>query len=851
MSSTTTNKKAIVDFLWEWTANYGDWSKLLISKIVTTESPLSQSDMQEVFNYFLQSLNLHTGLPTLTIAKPTYTPTAKQIELDLLSNITGVNRLAKNQTVNFAKNITVIYGENGTGKTGYSRILKTLGFSYDTNKTILPNIYATAEPQSAKINFKSNGTPKTFTWNGANTDSELENISVFNSNCVQFSITDRSLIVSPIGFHLFQLVSDELNKLTQLLQTKVAAHPTTLLWLANLSQATPQYNFITALSATSAEQKLTELSDFTPTHQANLTAKESELANLNKTLMQAEIQAMRSQIQEFDSLIEKIQTGQNLLNAANWQALIKFNKEIAELENKTQTGIKEIAEKRGIEFYKTAEFNSFIHAAESYIKIIDKPEYPEEGDTCVYCLQPLDTSAKELLKSYRTLLNDRTQENLNVIRQKKTRLIQLIAQVETNLTFHQPTFGIDETQVTVQPKEITDYNKNLGVLKTTFTTDSIAQNPTFAFDYQTVITFLTSKQTAIKNTLIQKTEILANLATKETTLKKEIDELKDRKLLSGKVAEVKTAIANHKVVNTLNSNAGSFNTTAISRKTSSAREELVRQDFEDLFKKELTALRKANLKIDLSFGTDRGSSKVFQNISRHALVEILSEGEQKAIALAEFLTELQLDNIKAPIVFDDPVNSLDHNIIDEVARRLLKLSSERQVIVFTHSVLLFNSFLYFSKQLSFGELACKFYNSKNEYQVTGVITEAEEEINKVKSYISKINVIINNTPKNRAEADVAEDGYSFLRSAIELFVEHEIFQGTVKRYQKNIALTSFVKVDGALLDTHKDKLNEIFERCCGFIKGHSNPTEIHNDPTVAGLKLDFEEFNHIRSQFVN
>jgi hypothetical protein len=38
----------------------------------------------------------------------------------------------------------------------------------------------------------------------------------------------------------------------------------------------------------------------------------------------------------------------------------------------------------------------------------------------------------------------------------------------------------------------------------------------------------------------------------------------------------------------------------------------------------LTALRKANIKIDLSFGTDRGSSKVFQNINRHALADILT-----------------------------------------------------------------------------------------------------------------------------------------------------------------------------------------------------------------------------------
>jgi hypothetical protein len=851
MPSTTPNKKAIVDFLWEWTANKGDWSKLLVSKIVTTESPLSTLDRNQVFNYFLQSINLHSGLAALNTAKPTYTPTAKQIELDSLCGITGVNRLAKNQTVTFSKNITVIYGENGTGKTGYSRVLKTLGFSYDNNKTILSNIYAAVEPKSATINFKSNGSPQTFTWNGANTDSELENISVFNNSCVQFSISDRSLIVSPIGFHLFQLVSEELNKLTQLVQAKIAAHPTTLLWLANLTPATPQHNFIATLSATSAEQKLTELSDFTTAHQTTLTAKENELAKLNKDLIQSEIQAMGSQILEIDSIIGKIQSAQKLLNAANWQSLIKFNKEIVELESKTQTGIKGIAEQRGIEFYQAPEFNLFLQAAENYIKILNESEYPGENANCVYCLQPLDNSAKDLLKSYRAILNDRTQENLNALRQKRIKLIQEVTQVDTNLTFHQSTFGTDENQAAVQPNAITTYNKTLGALKTTFTANTVAYDSNFAFDYQAIITTLTDKRTAINNVLTQKSLALANLATQEKSLKEAIAELKDRKLISSKVDEIKTTIKNHKVVNILNNNIGSFNTAAISRKTSSAREELVRQNFEDLFKKELTALRKPNLNIDLSFGTDRGNSKVFQNISRHALADILSEGEQKAIALAEFLTELQLDNTKAPIVFDDPVNSLDHNIIDEVSRRLLKLSSERQVIIFTHSVLLFNSFLYFSKQPSFSQLACKFYNSKNEYQETGVITEAEEEINKVKSYISKINVIINNTPKDRPEADVAEDGYGFLRSAIELFVEHEIFQGTVKRYQKNVALTSFIKVDGALLDAHKDKLNEIFERCCGFIKGHSNPIEIYNDPTVAGLKLDLEEFNNIRSQFVN
>lgn len=850
MSSTTPNKKAIVDFLWEWTANQGDWSKLLISKIVTTENSLSASDRQEVFNYFLQSINLHAGLPVLTTAKPTYIPTAKLIELDSLSAITGVNRLAKNQTVNFAKNITVIYGENGTGKTGYSRILKTLGFSYDTNKTILPNIYATAEPQSATINFKSNSVSKTFIWNGANTDSELENISVFNSSCVQFSISDRSLIVSPIGFHLFHLVSDELNALTQMLNRKIAAHPTTLIWLENLTLGTPQHTFIATLSANSTEQKLTELSEFTTAHEATLTAKETELASLNKALLQSQIQALRSQIQELDLVIGKIQTAQTLLNDTNWQALLKINREISELENKTQTGIKEIAEERGIAFYQTAEFNSFIQAAESYIKIIEKPEYPTEGDTCVYCLQPLDESAKDLLKSYRTLLNDKTQENLNSLRSKKAKLIQLVSQVDTNLTLHQPTFGTDESQAAIQPKEITDYNTNLGALKTTFVTDAVAQGSTFTFDYQTVITFLSDKRIALNDILTQKSDALGNLATREATLKKEIAELKDRKLLSGKVEEVKTAIVNHKVVNALNANSTSFNTNSISRKTSSAREELVRQDFEDIFKKELTALRKANLKIDLSFGTDRGSSRVFQKISRHSLADILSEGEQKAIALAEFLTELQLDNTKAPIIFDDPVNSLDHRIIDEVVKRLIELSKQRQVIVFTHSILLLHSLIQQSELDHHKQAGVSFvfHRVKDNFGTTGILDEVEE-INSFSFYTKKLNAVLQTKPDGQEEAKLAAEGYGHLRSAIEISVEDDLFRRTIKRYKKGVAFPSLLRVDGGKIDAHKGKLNDIYEKCCVSIDGHSSPEEIHTTPTIEELKIDFEEFKKIRSQF--
>lgn len=142
----------------------------------------------------------------------------------------------------------------------------------------------------------------------------------------------------------------------------------------------------------------------------------------------------------------------------------------------------------------------------------------------------------------------------------------------------------------------------------------------------------------------------------------------------------------------------------------------------------------------------------------------------------------------------------------------------------------------------------QFYNSQKNYDFVGFILEAEEEKNKVTENIKNINKLINNKPKYRSEVDVAKEGFGELRSAIELFIEHEIFNGTVQRYQKHISLGKFIKVNSDLIGKYKDALNDIYDRCCGFIGAHSNPEIVYNDPTIEDLKADFEDFQKIRAE---
>jgi len=138
-----------------------------------------------------------------------------------------------------------------------------------------------------------------------------------------------------------------------------------------------------------------------------------------------------------------------------------------------------------------------------------------------------------------------------------------------------------------------------------------------------------------------------------------------------------------------------------------------------------------------------------------------------------------------------------------------------------------------------------------EYDFVGVITEAEEEKNKVKQRIKNINTLINNKPKDRSEAEVAKEGFGELRSAIELCIEHEIFNGTIQRYQKHVSLGKFIQVNAESLGKYKASLNDIYERCCGFINAHSNPEPVYNDPSIEDLKADLEAFKKIRGEFMN
>lgn len=65
--------------------------------------------------------------------------------------------------------------------------------------------------------------------------------------------------------------------------------------------------------------------------------------------------------------------------------------------------------------------------------------------------------------------------------------------------------------------------------------------------------------------------------------------------------------------------------------------------------------------------------------------DILSEGEQRIVALAAFFADATGRDELTPIVIDDPISSLDYNYEESATKRIVELAKNRQVIVFTHT----------------------------------------------------------------------------------------------------------------------------------------------------------------------
>lgn len=822
----------------EWANLKDEWTRRIVRLVLASGKPPSEADISNVYQLFLEEKRLESR--SIAAEEPiasaaTVAEREDALVLTKLSEVVGVNAIVPGSAIEFNGGLTILFGENGTGKTGYARILKLMANSRKAEEILadINNPQAPPSP-SANLNYKLGDVELSKIWKAERGEAPFTRMAIFDTLVVNYHVDEDAIYVyTPASLALFKHVNLGIQSVQKLLSAEIQRlNSSSGSLLARFNRGSSVYPLIETLGAASDLNELRRLADVGEDAQ-------DQLKNL-----QLAVAALRA-----DTIPQQIRTQQRreraLAQALTWAtALSRIS--ISDYN----TAVTTLATLRSdyIQFRETLfaaanlpaqpdeTWAAFVRSGQAYREHLDQLGV-HDGSRCLYCRQVLDSAATDLLAKYREYLEDRIASDINSAEQQLG-----------SLTTEVLAAPLGEVELYISEQDALDTSSELMALRTV---QQLSQNllpkfrsretvePSSLDTNRGALTTLRTTREAVVAHLQELREQAANSAETLTNKEAELREFEARVELSKVMPEVARRVAALKRANTLSTLASKIPPILrqVTELSKTANDQLINQNFEQLFIEECGALRAPSLQLEF-VGREGSAQRRKVLTGKHRPSKVLSEGEQKVLALADFLAEARLTGITAPIIFDDPVNSLDHRRIKEVADRITLLAQSEQVIVFTHDILFATSLLArFEKSH-----LCTYYQVTDEDGV-GVVNRATGPRWDTLSNLKKrVNGTIQAAKSEHGEARAAliRTGYDWIRCWCEVFVESELLQEVTMRYQPNVKMTALARIKPDALPDAFKTVTRIFEDACRYIDGHSQPLATQGTaPTLAGLEQDW------------
>ena len=687
-----TEISALGDIL-AWSRDRPDWLRDALRRLVVG-SELSDPDIDE-----LEAICLGTGGDASLLSDEHIAPrrlAGKPVAITGLSDPVAVNALASGQGISFAATgLTIVYGDNGSGKSGFVRILKSACRSRDDKTSILPDVNAADDvPQSARIEFQVAGNAGTYEWQPEHGDhADLPAVSIFDSRSANTHV-QKTNNVAYVPFPMALL--DRLGRTCDELRARVTARIDALTAQTPIAVKAPSLNKDTAAGAflhgLSAKSSLAEL--------ALLIAlgdeEKSRLSSLDADLAQDPAKAAEKLIDRGARLKSSLDALSRLVGAAETRRFAELRRLAADAKAAAAA-----ARLASDSLFKEAPLpgvgsDAWRHLWEAARTYSDEVAYPDrvfpapvEDERCVLCQQPIEEDAQSRQSAFETFVK-------GAARKAAEDAARRLEDCRRDLADAQMPVGDIRRLVTLLKTECDRPGEALAVRHAALTAawrlrallsgkaEPAAQAPVPAEDLE-----------ALRRDTEDRARALSGDADSEErqALVSEHKGFKDRVALAGIAGDVRAEIERQIEIAGLKKaerTCGTGIKRLITTKNKELSEKLVTDLLRGRFAREVYKLRIGSMPIELRKVRDRDVQSFFKvalvDKPDEPIGEILSEGEHRCVALAAFLAELVTSRDYSGIVFDDPMSSLDHKYRRRVAKRLVEEAAHRQVIVFTHDL---------------------------------------------------------------------------------------------------------------------------------------------------------------------
>ncbi len=830
----------------EWANQQDRWVRSIVAEVIVARRPVSEEALAVVRDQYLVEKQLGEGeLPPVAALGDDGASgvVTDRLALTYLRGCNGVNALAAGQDISFNPHMTVLFGENAAGKTGYVRILKLLA-NVRSAEPIIPDIHRPSAPSTpeATVGFILGSAEEELHWDGERGLAPFTRITVFDSPAVTLHLEDNvTYVYTPADLALFGYTHSAIERVRTLLQAEMSDRlPKQNPFLTAFARGTDVYPRIEGLSGSTNLSELEALAVVSEAERTELDALRTSVEALSNA-SEAQTEVLRGRATVLRDLI----TVENALSAFDAEAF----SHAVDTEQSARTAQTESAASvfRGGQLPEELRpaWQRFIEAGEQYLVASSRTGYPEADDTCIYCQQTLGDAATTLLQSYRRYASGMAADALRSASEQVTLLQRPIVGPEVTAALE----GLRARLPSLRETEtVPDWvSGGLAILDRAEAVHAAVQRRERVVDPGGVDASATlggrlaialqEAETAIhglEGDAAERQRLLGEQRTK-------VAQLEARLRLSQLMPDVRKYVEDAAWADRLRTLLGRFQglLTGLTAVSKLASEDVLNRDFERVFYEECTALRAPTVTLD--FPGRRGQAARRKSVARdHSLEQILSEGEQKVIAIADFLAEASLRTGSAPIIFDDPVNSFDYRRIGEIARRIAALSAEHQVIVFTHDIWFTAELLAEFKGRS---SECRYYQVVDDGGHKGIVSRAAHpRLDSLSSVRGRINVAIQDAASGSDEdrQHRIDSAYSELRAWCEIVVETRLLNRVTQRYQPNVAMQNLSDVKVGSLQAAIDVISPIWEKANRYTTAHSQPLgTLSIRPTVCELRQDW------------
>ncbi|MEY4579039.1 MAG: hypothetical protein RL701_3742, partial [Pseudomonadota bacterium] len=330
---------------------------------------------------------------------PSVATLEKQYTLLAIQDLQNVNALRSDQKLTFGRQLTVVYGDNGAGKSGYARVLKRVYRSRVVDE-VLADVHAetpTLDGPSATFTVSApDGVQHAVGWKDGFPALNIGRFAVLDGACSRTYVRGGALAVGPAGIEIPALFADALERVRGNLASRAASVSPNKKPIQQFENDTEVGRFVKTLSSTTSDLAIAAAATWTAQHQAELDATELALAEAKAQEPKARRTRMEVRLKALESFDARVATW---VHTVSQDAIADLQRALAAVDEAEKA--LQIFETLGsdvpLERLAGDVWTELLSAAMKYTESQHSTvKGPFSIDSrCVLCWQPLDAAATQ------------------------------------------------------------------------------------------------------------------------------------------------------------------------------------------------------------------------------------------------------------------------------------------------------------------------------------------------------------------------------------------------------------------------------------------------------------------------